>query len=243
MGMFKTITGSVALMAAAAFSTPAMSAEILLNTSGTASGSGRIFTDGDTNVRVSAWSISNSVVRNARLGIYSEGAGVINKGGDNSHTVDNSGWSDFLLLQFDQTVQLTNATFRTGWHGMNDTDATIGYANSLLNIASQPALDGVSFASLSAIGNLFASNSKPGNNTRNVNPNGFTGNTWLIGASFDNPDHGADGFKLRGIQFDNVVPTAPVPEPATWALMLLGFAAVGGAMRSRKSAGQFALTS
>jgi len=29
---------------------------------------------------------------------------------------------------------------------------------------------------------------------------------------------------------------APVPEPATWALMILGFGAVGGAMRSRRRA-------
>lgn len=28
--------------------------------------------------------------------------------------------------------------------------------------------------------------------------------------------------------------TAPVPEPATWAMMLIGFGAVGGAMRSRR---------
>ena len=33
---------------------------------------------------------------------------------------------------------------------------------------------------------------------------------------------------------DNVSVTAGVPEPATWALMILGFGAVGGAMRRRK---------
>ena len=30
--------------------------------------------------------------------------------------------------------------------------------------------------------------------------------------------------------------TNPVPEPATWAMMLVGFAAVGGALRSRRNA-------
>ena len=29
--------------------------------------------------------------------------------------------------------------------------------------------------------------------------------------------------------------TAPVPEPATWALMLVGFGAVGYSLRSRKT--------
>ena len=28
--------------------------------------------------------------------------------------------------------------------------------------------------------------------------------------------------------------TSPVPEPATWAMMLVGFGAVGGALRSRR---------
>jgi hypothetical protein len=31
--------------------------------------------------------------------------------------------------------------------------------------------------------------------------------------------------------------TAPVPEPATWAMMLIGFGAIGGAMRRRRTAG------
>ena len=30
--------------------------------------------------------------------------------------------------------------------------------------------------------------------------------------------------------------TSPVPEPATWAMMLVGFGAVGGALRSRRKA-------
>lgn len=34
------------------------------------------------------------------------------------------------------------------------------------------------------------------------------------------------------------VPEAPVPEPSTWALMLVGFGAVGWGMRRRKSAAQ-----
>jgi hypothetical protein len=30
--------------------------------------------------------------------------------------------------------------------------------------------------------------------------------------------------------------TAPVPEPSTWAMLVLGFGAMGGAMRSRRAA-------
>jgi hypothetical protein len=41
------------------------------------------------------------------------------------------------------------------------------------------------------------------------------------------------------IAFDNItlgaaIPGGAVPEPATWALMILGFGAIGGALRSRK---------
>ena len=62
---------------------------------------------------------------------------------------------------------------------------------------------------------------------------------------------GADQWNVTGLEFsstgnafefDNVkVTTAAVPEPASWALMLGGFGAIGGAMRSRRrSAASFA---
>ena len=40
---------------------------------------------------------------------------------------------------------------------------------------------------------------------------------------------------VRDVQFADALPTA-VPEPATWALMLLGFGGLGAALRSRRSA-------
>ena len=38
-----------------------------------------------------------------------------------------------------------------------------------------------------------------------------------------------------GAAIDNVAVTAGVPEPATWALMLVGFGGLGAALRSRRS--------
>lgn len=39
----------------------------------------------------------------------------------------------------------------------------------------------------------------------------------------------------NSFEIDNIATTAAVPEPATWAMMVLGFASVGFAMRRRKS--------
>ncbi|KQT34986.1 hypothetical protein ASG29_02270 [Sphingomonas sp. Leaf412] len=46
---------------------------------------------------------------------------------------------------------------------------------------------------------------------------------------------GGDGNDYSGNVRLDVVAAAGVPEPATWGLMILGFGAVGGSMRRRKS--------
>ncbi len=190
-------------------------------------------TDG-VKVRASAWSINSSnVIRAASLGVWDQGLGVSNPGGDNSHTVDGSGWRDFILLQFDNVVELSNAVFNTGWDGFNDTDATIGYQISGLAFGTNPALNYANQSVLAAF-NLYQSNAgngNSGNSTRNINPNDYDGNLWLIGASFTNSDKKTDGFKLEKLTYDTI---PAVPEPATWLMMILGFGLVGGVLRSQR---------
>ena len=53
----------------------------------------------------------------------------------------------------------------------------------------------------------------------------------IVGASFHS--------STNSFEFDNLA-TDAVPEPATWALMILGFGAIGGAMRRRKAQGSLA---
>jgi hypothetical protein len=59
-----------------------------------------------------------------------------------------------------------------------------------------------------------------------LNSAGLFGNVWIIGASRPNLDSRDDGFKLKSIVVNNAV-----PEPSTWAMMLLGFGVAGVALR------------
>ncbi|MDR6126400.1 hypothetical protein QE361_002754 [Sphingomonas sp. SORGH_AS802] len=43
-----------------------------------------------------------------------------------------------------------------------------------------------------------------------------------------------DGTKLIANALENVGLVAAVPEPATWAMMLVGFAMIGSTLRRRK---------
>ena len=74
-----------------------------------------VFTGGGVSVRASAWSIhSDGKIYTAQLGVWSEGLGVKSGSNDNSHTIDNSGYLDFVLFQFDKTVELDMARLETG---------------------------------------------------------------------------------------------------------------------------------
>jgi len=239
---------AVATLVAAVLGTPAMAAEIWLDADHTAYSNGQTasgsftFSGGGVNLRVSAWSINSSgVISSAQLGIWDPGLGIVSGRTDNTHMIDNSGSRDFLLFQFDKAVELEKAWFNTGWDGISDTDATIGYALSTLGFASPPPLNGKneSYLTGTSPGQLgletYGSLGALGNNNRPINPGDDVGNLWLIGASFAKSQAKLDGFKLEKISF-NVAPPPPpaVPEPATWLMMILGFGFVGGAMRARR---------
>lgn len=239
---------SAAAIGALATAVPAAAANTISFTDssgGWSAGSGDYyFSNGDVTVRVSAWSINPAgTIRAASLGVWDYGLGVEharegNYAADANHTVDNKTWKDFLVFQFSKTVELEDGWFYSDWDGLYDTDATIGYRNSADPLTTAPSLAGLNQSALSAF-NLFASNDNTGNasgspdaSVRNINTANKTGNVWLIGASFNNPDSNLDGFKFKKLTY-NVAPP-PVPEPGTWALLILGFGGVGAAMRKRK---------
>lgn len=237
---------SMAVLGAVVLAAPAAaSVKTLSLTSGSSAGSGDYyFTDGTVTARVSAWSINpNGTIRAASLGVWDYGLGVEhgsegNFSADGNHTTDNKTWKDFLVFQFSKTVELEDGWFYSDWDGLYDTDATIGYRFTGDPYTTAPSLAGLNQSALS-IFTQFASNDNTGNGSgspdssiRNINTGNNVGNVWLIGASFTNTDQILDGFKLKKITYNVAAP--PVPEPSTWALLILGFGGVGAAMRKRK---------
>lgn len=255
----RKFVGLIAVQIAIAAATPASAAVMMFNTGGSTVGSGKNFTTGSgasaVSVHVTAWSSSSSSGNfasssgrlAATLGQWSEGLGA-QYGSRDEHTVDNKGPTrDYLLLEFDKAVTLKTATFTTGWWNMYDTDATISYAN--VNYAAA----GITFnstgsafwsaagAQLTANKYSSASVGKSYNSTRDINPTLVTSNVWLISAKIGDVDTYKDSFKLKGITYD-LPPVPPpggggaIPEPSTWALLILGMGVIGGAMRRRNRA-------
>ncbi|WP_443971844.1 PEPxxWA-CTERM sorting domain-containing protein [Sphingobium sp. CR28] len=191
------------------------------NTSNTY-GNVRTFTGSDgTKVEVSAYSLDSSLTK-AFAGQYSGyGLGVTNNGNDNDHAIDNSGWTDYIVLQFDKIMTVSELAL----YSFGDTDFNWGVATT-----STPFSGTLNLTSLSVFGSL---NYSAGSSTPVVQNRALSGaaagNLFIIGASNARNDSN-DSFKLRSI-----TATAAVPEPATWGMMIGGFAIAGVAMRRRKA--------
>lgn len=204
------------------------------------------YTSGGVSMKVSGWTmyqptffgfaIGDRKVAQSSVVSYSAGLGVLGSGESTSnttHTIDNQNGYDFLVLQFDQAVSLTStklALFSLG--NSTDGDMSIGWGTQTGAWNKALGLNGTSETNLDA---MFAplAESTGGNGVRNLNlGSGAKGNLWLIGASQSNRD-GIDAFKLASITVNTV---AAVPEPATWAMMLIGFTMVAGASRYRRRA-------
>lgn len=239
--MIAAVTG-LALATAAA---PASATDLLLNLtsssnsadSGSANARNYTFTlDGvQVNARATAWSVINGKVTDAYLGSYTSGLGVTadnETGGNGTHTIDNDGAQDFLVFQFSSDVLLSKIT-TTPFNVNNlgtDSDALVAWGKVGTAWNQSLGLDGKSVNTLNAL--LSGSQDLVGGSstsTRSVT--GTASNLWLIAAGNNlGGDNKVDGFKLT-----NVTVSSAVPEPATWMMMIGGFAMVGAAVRRRKS--------
>lgn len=200
---------------------------------------------GDFFVRATGWSLETTstgdvFVRDSKLMVYSGGLGVIsgddNGGSDNQHTIDNSKRKDFVLFQFDSPVKLLHATFNTYsvLGTTRDSDATIRYGdtaipwNSPILIGGQPLNNQPKSVLDAMFTGEFTSYGPSLSNSRDINPDGYWGDLWLIGADFNNTSTKViDGFKITNL--------GVVPEPATWAMLIVGFGLVGAALRRSRT--------
>jgi hypothetical protein len=163
----------------------------------------------------------------ANGGSFGNGNGGAEEGsGGNQHTIDNNGDGrvDFVLLKFNTAVDLTSAYFNVydvNSSGAADGDAVAYYKNG--------AIAPVNGGNASTYFSQFSSIDLEGSSSGSRNIDGVTySDTWLIGAPGNETN---DGFKLKSISFNS-----GVPEPATWATMILGFGVVGTMMRRRRLA-------
>lgn len=203
------------------------------------------------NVRVTGWSMNSSMssISSSSLGMWSSygGFGVTSSGDWNGnynlHAIDNHNGFDFVVLQFDRAVELESfkvTPYEIGHFGYKDSDVTYGAGMSDAAWNSSP-FSGSGISQLTGIIPFsdFVTNNTNSNSARTVDVTSGAGNLWVIGASFaSNRDRKYDNFKLDKIKF-TVTPPA-VPEPATWAMMILGFGAIGASMRRRKTPLSFA---
>lgn len=177
----------------------------------------RTATSGSTSVSVTAtaWSTVNNSTIASWLGNYPEGLGVKNSALD-QNSVDNFAGVDYVLLQFSRPVSLTSAfitakAYPAFQQPVKDADAVFSYGNT----------------AATAAGSIISPIAPNFSGLRAVATGGETGKFWAIAAG--GTDRTWDAFKIGQIT------ATAVPEPATWALMILGFGAVGTALRSRRA--------
>lgn len=224
--------------------TPAMATDYVIGTTGNSSvngayGNTRTFsaTNGSStiNVMASGWQINQSTgaVTSAFLGDYSHGLGVTGlgdyNGNYNFHQVDNMrGYTDFILLQFDQAVTLDGLylySFLMSGQSSKDND----FAFFMLNLPSGGWNSVLDLTSAGLNSNDWTQVFRNGSNGLALTGASGASTQWLIAAGPNT--YFNDGFKVYALKVSSAV-----PEPATWAMMLLGFGAMGVVARRRKRA-------
>lgn len=185
-------------------------------------------------LRMTGWQINQTTnaITSAWVGEYSPGTGVTGLGDSNGnngyHQIDNAGgYTDFVLLQFNQAVTLSQLTLNS---------FTLGNATTKDNDLAFYAASFPSAAWNSAITPSFISAAQwttiAGNGTDGARATGATvaSTQWLVAAAFGSGNN--DGFKIQSLSV-----VSPVPEPASWAMLIFGFGLIGTVLR-RKGAKQ-----
>jgi PEP-CTERM motif len=208
--------------------------------SGFTYGNTRTFeTEGGPDVVVSAYATSqilnvNSTFRDAYLGQYTNGLGVSANPFDLSHTVDNLGHVDLVVFEFKHQEEVKATSFKLSAFG--DTDIAVWGGT----LAANFDFTGQTFATLNTLLTSYGVVNGGTSDRIATIPDGRFGNYLVVAAD---PTlivskwqrHGIsesdDSFKLG--QLDGNFIAASVPEPSTWAMMLIGFAGLALACRRK----------
>ncbi|MCA9324576.1 hypothetical protein KDA23_00710, partial [Candidatus Saccharibacteria bacterium] len=151
------------------------------------SGNIRTFTANGVTVDVSAHSRDNFGAWNTGyIGVYDAGLGVTNSINDDSHRVDNNGWDDYLLFEFDKDVTVDMAFLNSVVYD-SDISIWIGDRNGTdISSLSDSLLQGFTKE------NNFTSSSS--SRWADINDGGLTGDTLIISAYTEGSN---DNFKLN----------------------------------------------
>ena len=239
----------IAAAAAITFAAPASAATFVMSLLGggtTASGSGvgNVRTYSSTvgaqtlNLTATAWTnavnLPTPVILSSFLGTYGSGLGVTTtaegSGGGATHTIDNQIQRDFILLKFSRAVSLTNMTvtsFRLTGESVADSDATVFYKNGA-TAASTGLLSSSYFPQFTSFNVAGTAAAGP----RAVDGGTHFSDTWLVSAEV--ASSGSDAFK-DSFKLGSITLTTAVPEPTSWALMLVGFGGMGAVLRRRRA--------
>lgn len=183
---------------------------------------------------VTAWqsNLSTNAITSAYLGAFSGGLGVTGKGDTNGagnlHQIDNVGsYTDFLLLEFNRAVTIDAIrTNSYGINGVSDNDA-VWYDASKFVTSTWNSTTG--FSDLKTVPSTWSNVAAGGNGASRTTGATTASSKWLVGAAFTPSDGRNDGFKFASVTVST--PVSPVPEPATWAMMLMGAGLAGVALR------------
>jgi hypothetical protein len=191
------------------------------------------------NVQATAWRLSGTTITNAFLGAYNGwGLGVTNRsegGSSPGHAIDDSNGLDFVALQFDEDVILTQLGLKAV--SSYDTDASIYFGTASGTFGSGLGLHNANVSVLNAmLDGGFVSEGGTSSRTAIINAANQASNLWIVTPYTGDGSKKTDLFKLRSALIDLPDQAPPVPEPATWLMMLLGFFATGAALRHRPTA-------
>lgn len=194
---------------------------------------------------MTSWSAYNDEnIFQSELWLSSWGALVFNDANE-AHWVDNQGRYDFVLLSFDQDVELAGLSI-SNW--MTDSDISIaafdsnpftgGSAMTRWNQVSGSALASSSFANVGSIGvNQYYSLNTGANAGKSTT--GVSASYWLVGAynqyfgGGTGLNTGNDNVKLASLTTNTTTPTTSVPEPATLSVFALALLALAGRKKLR----------